>query len=174
MNSAASPIFYPQGLLCFNNDFLIWQMYNGNCSWFLIYVFLWITLSKTQGAMCRILPGTVCGAVVRISRYINSMGHSRAISVHWDISPLLNKRWPRELIQVCISLYLRLHHPHNDLTQLFKIEGQFSWRLTICHLDLFDSRAVINMTGRNVCYDTVYFYMSILYTKSHKTFYSDT
>lgn len=72
------------------------------------------------------------------------MGHSRAISVHWDISPLLNKGWSRELIWVCIFLYLRLCHHHNDLTQLLETEGQFFWRLTIFNLDLFDIRAIIN------------------------------
>lgn len=95
-------------------------------------------------------PGELCAGfsfgevVVRTSRYVNKVGHSRAISAHWDISPLLNKRWSRELIQVCISLYLSQCHHHNDLKQLFEIEGQFFWRLTIFNLDLFDIKAITN------------------------------
>lgn len=96
------------------------------------------------GAMCRKLLGTVCEVVVRINRYINKMGHSRAISVYWDIPPLLNKRWSRELISVCISLCLKLCHHRSDLTQLSETEGRFFRRLTIFNLDLFDIRAITN------------------------------
>lgn len=99
---------------------------------------------KPRRALCRMLLGTTCEAAVRINRYINKTGHSRAIPVHWDVSPLLNKRWSRELIQVCISLCLRLCHHRSDLTQLSETEGRFFRRLTIFNLDLFDIRAITN------------------------------
>jgi hypothetical protein len=75
---------------------------------------------------------------------------------------------------VCISLQLKLYHLHNDLTQLFEIKGQFFWRLTIFHLDLLDIRAITNQEREKCLLQHSLFYMSILYSKSHKTFYSDT
>ena len=48
-----------------------------------IWVFLWVALSRTRMELCVVfLLGEV---VVGISRYINKMGHSRAISAHCDI-----------------------------------------------------------------------------------------
>lgn len=99
---------------------------------------------EPRGAMFKTLPSTVYEMVVTINRYINKMGHSRAISAHWDIAPLLQNKWSREFIQVCIFPQLRLCHHHNDLTQLLETECPFFWRLTTFNVDLFDIRAIIN------------------------------